>query len=184
MWVFSIFDYKIPSYSNGRYEYPEWAHHLGWTITGVALLCLPTFAIFNISKSEGSGIFEVWKIPTLKKWRPFLTSLFFSLQKIKKTLQPNIYECKICGEHHCQHDFPEEAIQEMLQTTPIILQTPPISHQPNNHHVTIISDKPDISKDSPSSSKNSSDNQEIEIVSRPLTNNCNNNEISQESGTR
>jgi hypothetical protein len=69
----------------------------------------------------------------------------------------------------------------MLQTTPIILQTSPIHHS-NNHHVT-ISDKTEISKDSPCSSKSSSDNQDVEIVSRPV-NNCKDNEISQNNENR
>lgn len=46
----------------------------------------------------------------------------FVFQKFKHSIQPNIYECKICGEHHCEHDFPDEhSVQEM---TPIIQSTP------------------------------------------------------------
>jgi len=55
-----------------------------------------------------------------------------SFQKLRNTTQPNIYECKICGEHHCEHDFPEDqSVQEMSPIIPIVrpqnivLQPPP-----------------------------------------------------------
>lgn len=52
------------------------------------------------------------------------------MQKLKNSVKPNIYECKICGEHHCEHEFPEEqSVQEMTpimhQPPVIILQAPP-----------------------------------------------------------
>lgn len=55
------------------------------------------------------------------------------MQKIRSAIQPNIYECKFCGEHHCdQHDSADmQSVQEMLtmypqQTQPsIVLQAPP-----------------------------------------------------------
>lgn len=34
--------------------------------------------------------------------------LYFVLQRFTAVLRPNIYECKICGEHHCEHDYPEQ----------------------------------------------------------------------------
>lgn len=46
-------------------------------------------------------------------------------------MKPNIYECKICQEHHCEHDFPEESVQElspMFNAHPIVLQPPPVKH--------------------------------------------------------
>lgn len=53
------------------------------------------------------------------------------LQKIRNSIQPNIYECKICGEHYCEHDLSEmQNVQEMLALYPqqaqpnIISQTP------------------------------------------------------------
>lgn len=57
--------------------------------------------------------------------------IFFEFQKVRNTLKPNIYECKICNEHHCEHDFPSDSLQElspMFSTTPIILQPPPHQH--------------------------------------------------------
>lgn len=56
------------------------------------------------------------------------------LKKLKNSIQPNIYECKICGEHHCEHDFPEEDHQQELtpiiqQGPPVILHTPPLGHR-------------------------------------------------------
>lgn len=46
-------------------------------------------------------------------------------------MKSDIYECKVCGEHHCEHEAPDfESIQEMhtilSQNSPaIILQSPP-----------------------------------------------------------
>ena len=60
-------------------------------------------------------------------------------------MKPNIYECHICGEHHCEHDFPED--QYMLNTrepeTPIIqpkiiLKTPPPGHQSSSLHPPLL----------------------------------------------
>lgn len=39
-------------------------------------------------------------------------------------MKPNIYECKICGEHHCEHDFyPQE--EEDFRLFPLTLEPPP-----------------------------------------------------------
>lgn len=51
------------------------------------------------------------------------------------TLKPNLYECKICGEHHCDHDFPDDGFGQdmtLVDSTsgvPLILQTPPLANQ-------------------------------------------------------
>lgn len=60
-------------------------------------------------------------------------SHFEFLQKFKNSIKPDIYECKICGEHNCEHDLYdiEESIQEMQTISPqqvptkITLQQPP-----------------------------------------------------------
>lgn len=49
-------------------------------------------------------------------------------------MKPNIYECKICQEHHCEHDFPEESpndIPSIFNTHSIILQPPPLKYGPS-----------------------------------------------------
>ena len=46
-------------------------------------------------------------------------------------MKPNIYECKICQEHHCEHDFPEESTNElsmMFDSPPIVLHSPPVKY--------------------------------------------------------
>lgn len=52
---------------------------------------------------------------------------FRVLQKLKSTIKPNIYECRICGEHHCEHEFPDDLsiLQEMtpIMTVPSSLNT-------------------------------------------------------------
>lgn len=75
-------------------------------------------------------------------------------------MKPNIYECKICQEHHCEHDFPEESAQELapiFNHPPIVLQPPPkklnLSPKPDRGQDKSVSassncnDKPSSSKD-------------------------------------
>lgn len=121
LWIFSLINYKKPTYHNGHYEYPEWAHALGWTITAIPLVCIPGYAIISILRAEGETFLEVKRIDFV--WgRKFNFTSCFPFQRFKNAIQPNIYECKICGEHHCEHDFPDEhSVQEM---TPIIQSTP------------------------------------------------------------
>lgn len=49
-------------------------------------------------------------------------------------MKPNIYECKICQEHHCEHDFPDESPNDtpsIFNTHSIILQPPPLKYGPS-----------------------------------------------------
>ncbi|XP_037052346.1 sodium- and chloride-dependent GABA transporter ine isoform X1 [Bradysia coprophila] len=123
LWIFSLINYKPPTFHNGKYTYPGWAHGLGWSLTAASLVCIPTYALVNIIRAEGDTF----------------------LEKLKNTTQPNIYECKICGEHHCEHDFPEDqSVQEMAPIMPIVrpqnivLQPPPPGNRANTtaNHVT------------------------------------------------
>ncbi|XP_050085310.1 sodium- and chloride-dependent GABA transporter ine isoform X1 [Anopheles aquasalis] len=115
LWIFSLINYEAPTYHNGKYNYPGWAHGLGWAITSASLACIPSYAIYQVVRAEGNTFGE----------------------KLLNTLKPNIYECKICGEHHCDHDFPEEemgpemAIVESTSGVPLILQAPPPGHGNN-----------------------------------------------------
>jgi hypothetical protein len=51
-------------------------------------------------------------------------SLSFLPQKLKNSVKPNIYECKICHEHHCEHDFPEEDDQMLQEMETVYSQSP------------------------------------------------------------
>ncbi|KAM8717970.1 hypothetical protein ACLKA7_004643 [Drosophila subpalustris] len=86
IWVLSLINYKEPTYHNKRYTYPDWAYGIGWMFASFSLICIPGYALINFLRADGSGFWE----------------------RIKITLRPNIYECKICGEHHCEHDYPEQ----------------------------------------------------------------------------
>ncbi|XP_058123951.1 sodium- and chloride-dependent GABA transporter ine [Anopheles ziemanni] len=120
LWIFSLINYEAPTYHNGKYHYPGWAHGLGWAITSASLVCIPSYAVYQIVRAEGSTFGE----------------------KLLNTLKPNIYECKICGEHHCDHDFPDEdmgpemAILESTSGAPLILQAPPPGNMQQSQHPT------------------------------------------------
>jgi hypothetical protein len=43
---------------------------------------------------------------------------------LKNTIKPNIYECKICHEHHCEHDFPEEQEHMLQEMETVYSQSP------------------------------------------------------------
>ncbi|XP_037958165.1 sodium- and chloride-dependent GABA transporter ine isoform X2 [Teleopsis dalmanni] len=86
IWVLSLINYQEPSYHNGRYKYPEWAYGIGWMFASLSLVCIPSYAFINVFRSKGRTFAE----------------------RIQNTLRPNIYECRICGEHHCEHDYSEQ----------------------------------------------------------------------------
>lgn len=129
LWIFSLINYKKPTYHNGHYQYPEWAHALGWTIAAISLICIPGYAIVNMLRAEGDTFLEVCVADFDYIYGQYILKSVF--QKFKNSIQPNIYECKICGEHHCEHDFPDEhSIQEMTpiiqaSPVPIIMRSPP-----------------------------------------------------------
>ncbi|XP_070502342.1 sodium- and chloride-dependent GABA transporter ine-like isoform X2 [Chironomus tepperi] len=105
IFILALYNYEPLTYQNGNYIYPWWAHMIGWLITATTLLCIPFFGIFNICRSQGETLFE----------------------KFKHTMKPNIYECKICGEHHCEHDFHAQE-EDDFRLFPITLQPPPKKH--------------------------------------------------------
>lgn len=69
LWIFSLINYQPPTFHNGTYTYPGWAHGLGWSIAAASLICIPTYAIVNIVRAQGDTFLEVNKsedsIPTL-----------------------------------------------------------------------------------------------------------------------
>lgn len=59
LWIFSLINYEQPTYHNGKYEYPRWAHGIGWTIASASLICIPAYAFINIIRAEGDTFLEV-----------------------------------------------------------------------------------------------------------------------------
>ncbi|XP_046805027.1 sodium- and chloride-dependent GABA transporter ine [Lucilia cuprina] len=109
IWILSLINYKEPTYHNGKYTYPDWAYGIGWMFASFSLVCIPYYAIINLWKAQGSSLTERFQI----------------------ALRPNIYECKICGEHHCEHDYPEQE-QYMLtqELAGVYKATTPIHNHP------------------------------------------------------
>ncbi|XP_030382880.1 sodium- and chloride-dependent GABA transporter ine isoform X2 [Scaptodrosophila lebanonensis] len=86
IWVLSLINYHEPTYHNGRYTYPDWAYGIGWMFASLSLICIPGYGLINFARASGNTFWE----------------------RVKNALRPNIYECKICGEHHCEHDYHEQ----------------------------------------------------------------------------
>lgn len=59
IWIFSVVDYKEPTYNNKSYKFPPWAIGLGWCITLTSLLPIPIFAIINVARAKAVGLWEV-----------------------------------------------------------------------------------------------------------------------------
>lgn len=59
LWIFSLINYKPPTYDNDKYEYPTWAHALGWFYAAASLICIPVFAIIAIVRAEGDTLLQV-----------------------------------------------------------------------------------------------------------------------------
>lgn len=57
--ILALFTYQPLTYHNGKYNYPTWAHSIGWGIVACTIGCIPGYAIFSIVKSEGSTLREV-----------------------------------------------------------------------------------------------------------------------------
>ncbi|KAM7353790.1 solute carrier family 6 member inebriated isoform 1-T4 [Cochliomyia hominivorax] len=108
IWILSLINYKEPTYHNGHYTYPDWAYGIGWMFASFSLICIPYYAIINLWKAQGSSLTERFQI----------------------ALRPNIYECKICGEHHCEHDYPEQEQYMLSQELAGVYKATPAN---NNH---------------------------------------------------
>ena len=52
--MFSIVDYKEPTYNRGRYHYPEWAIYLGWAIAATSLAPIPGCAAMAVWQAKGN----------------------------------------------------------------------------------------------------------------------------------
>lgn len=75
IWIFSMVDYKQPTYNKGEYKYPDWAIGVGWIISSLSIAPIPIFAIIAIVKAKGTNIFE----------------------KLKNSIRSPIDECPCCG---------------------------------------------------------------------------------------
>lgn len=52
-------NYEPPTYDNGEYQYPAWAHGIGWSLAAVSLVCIPVFAVIALIRGEGNTLFKV-----------------------------------------------------------------------------------------------------------------------------
>lgn len=91
--------------------YPDWAYGIGWMFASFSLICIPAFATVVLYRQTDKKL----------------------CSKVLSSIKPRIYECKICGEHHCEHDFPEEDQFPPEPPTPvytpkILLRSPPTQH--------------------------------------------------------
>ena len=58
--MFSLVNYKEPTYNRGKYEYPEWAIYMGWAIALTSLAPIPGCAVLALIRAKGQGLAEVY----------------------------------------------------------------------------------------------------------------------------
>eukprot|EP00090_Calanus_glacialis_P040963 TRINITY_DN71786_c0_g1_i1.p1 TRINITY_DN71786_c0_g1~~TRINITY_DN71786_c0_g1_i1.p1 ORF type:complete len:137 (+),score=20.49 TRINITY_DN71786_c0_g1_i1:43-411(+) len=61
IWVFTLIDYKTPSYNGGAYTYPWWCILLGWFITSLSILPIPILAMVAVARSKGTNLIEKFR---------------------------------------------------------------------------------------------------------------------------
>ncbi|XP_047497598.1 sodium- and chloride-dependent GABA transporter ine-like [Penaeus chinensis] len=96
IWIFSLVDYKDPTYDNGKYKYPNWAIGTGWIIASLSILPTPILAVVEITRSKGSTLWE----------------------KIKSATRPKIEQCSCCARTHtCLNGsyFPREGVRDQMK---------------------------------------------------------------------
>jgi solute carrier family 6 (neurotransmitter transporter, taurine) member 6 len=110
--VFSLIDYKSPTFNNGQYVYPTWASGIGWTIASLSLICIPLMAIIVLVRMPGDTFWEVKY--TNCALGPIINSRVYILfQKFKNSIKSHIYECSICGSSdYCEHTPAEERLDD------------------------------------------------------------------------
>lgn len=59
LFIFAIINYKHPTYHNGQYEYPGWAHGIGWSLVSMVLMCIPCYGLIIVARADGDTFFEV-----------------------------------------------------------------------------------------------------------------------------
>nr|XP_045582340.1 sodium- and chloride-dependent GABA transporter ine-like isoform X2 [Procambarus clarkii] len=75
IWIFSMVDYKRPTYNKGEYSYPDWAIALGWVIAALSIVPIPIFAVIAVFNAKGTNL----------------------LEKLKRSIRSSIDECPCCG---------------------------------------------------------------------------------------
>lgn len=125
----SLINYKEPTFHNGKYVYPDWAYGIGWMFAAFSLICIPAFAIVVLYRQSDKTL----------------------CAKVLSAIKPRIYECKICGEHHCEHDFPEEEHLTQEPPTPIytpkiLLRSPPIPRHKDKSYNPLM-EKPSVTSE-------------------------------------
>nr|XP_027223828.1 sodium- and chloride-dependent GABA transporter ine-like [Penaeus vannamei] len=84
IWIFSLVDYKNPTYDNGKYKYPDWAIGVGWVIASLSILPTPVLAVVEITRAKGSTLWE----------------------KIGNAIRPKIEQCSCCARtHNCPNGY-------------------------------------------------------------------------------
>ncbi|XP_042891761.1 sodium- and chloride-dependent GABA transporter ine-like [Penaeus japonicus] len=78
IWVFSLVDYKEPTFNKGKYIYPDWAIGLGWIIASMSIVPTPVLAVLEVTRAKGSTVCE----------------------KIKNAMRPTIDQCSCCARTH------------------------------------------------------------------------------------
>lgn len=83
IWIFSMVDYKRPSYNNGEYAYPDWAIGIGWLFASCSIIPIPVFAVIAIINAKGTTLWE----------------------KMKNSIRSPIEDCSCCGSTiNCLHE--------------------------------------------------------------------------------
>ncbi|XP_037773570.1 sodium- and chloride-dependent GABA transporter ine-like [Penaeus monodon] len=96
IWIFSLVDYKNPTYDKGKYKYPDWAIGTGWIIASLSILPTPILAVVEITRAKGSTLWE----------------------KIRSATQPKIEQCSCCARtHSCLNEdyFLKEEVREQMK---------------------------------------------------------------------
>eukprot|EP00092_Neocalanus_flemingeri_P008337 GFUD01008989.1.p1 GENE.GFUD01008989.1~~GFUD01008989.1.p1 ORF type:complete len:587 (-),score=78.05 GFUD01008989.1:299-2059(-) len=67
IWVFTLLDYKTPSYNGGAYTYPGWCILLGWFIASLSILPIPIMAVVSVVNSKGTSFLEKFRRSCVSK---------------------------------------------------------------------------------------------------------------------
>ena len=57
--MFSMVDYKPPTYNKDEYIYPDWAILMGWMIAVTSLGAIPVCGIVELATSRAKSLKEV-----------------------------------------------------------------------------------------------------------------------------
>lgn len=105
IWIFSIVDYKEPTYNKGEYKYPGWAIGIGWIIASCSILPIPIFAVIAVIKAKGSNIWE----------------------KMRNSIRSQIEECPCCGRttncleeaHNAGEEYTDRQVKLVVYNPPM-----------------------------------------------------------------